>query len=112
MTPLFTWMRAVLLFYRGIAPFTLGISVLLLGVALLPLLHEGQAIGVLLPRLVLLKLLTGPVVWYLTERTRPHQYWFYYNYLGMGRRRLWAGVGVLDTLVFLALARAVTVLYS
>jgi hypothetical protein len=60
----------------------------------------------LLPALVLIKLLTGPVVWYLAERMRPHQYWFYYN-LGLTRRRLWTGVAVLDTLLFVGAAVAV-----
>ncbi|HEX8504371.1 MAG TPA: hypothetical protein VF630_03305 [Hymenobacter sp.] len=38
---------------------------------------------------------------------RPHQYWFYYN-LGVSRRRLWAGVAVLDGLFF-AVATAATI---
>ena len=105
MTIVFAWLRAVGLFYRSVAPFTVGISVLMVGAGLLPALVEGVA-GGSLPLLVLLKLLTAPVVWYLAERTRPHQYWFYFN-LGISRRRLWAGVAAFDTLLFVALAEAV-----
>jgi hypothetical protein len=107
MTSLLTWMRAVGLFYRTIAPFTLGTSALLIGFVLVPLLFEGQDAGVLWPRLVLAKLLTGPAVWYLAEQMRPHQYWFYYN-LGVSRCRLWAGVALLDGLFF-AVATAATI---
>ena len=103
-------MRAILLFYRSVAPFTLGITALLVGAVLLPLLHEGLASGKL-PGLALAKLLTSPVVWYLAERTRPNQYWFYYN-LGVSRGRLWAGVVVLDGLIFLGIVLAVVRLYA
>ena len=106
---LVTRLRAVLLFYRGVAPFTVGISALILGAVLLPALLEGQAAG-LLPALLLVKLATGPVVWYLSERTRPHQYWFYYN-LGVSRRHLWVSVALLDGLLFLGLAGALRAAY-
>ena len=105
MTILLTWLRAVGLFYRSVAPFTVGISVLLVGAGLLPALAEGAAGGSRL-LLVLLKLVTMPVVWYLAEQARPHHYWFYFN-LGVSRQRLWAGVAALDTLLFVALAEAV-----
>ncbi|OGX84548.1 hypothetical protein BEN47_16160 [Hymenobacter lapidarius] len=95
----FTWLRAVLLFYRSIAPFMLGISGLILAAVLLPALHEGWGEG-LLPGLLLTKLATAPVVWYLSEQLRPGQYWFYFN-LGVSRRRLWSGVVALDGLLFL-----------
>jgi len=107
MTSAFIWLRAVGLFYRSVAPFTVGISVLIVGAGLLPALVEGGASGSR-PLLVLVKLATAPVVWYLAERTRPHQYWFYLN-LGISRRRLWAGAAALDTLLFVALAEAVRV---
>ncbi|HEX8659444.1 MAG TPA: hypothetical protein VF690_18030, partial [Hymenobacter sp.] len=76
----------MLLFYRGVAPFMLGLTALMLGGVLLPALREGSAQG-LLPGLVLGKLATAPVVWYLAEQMRPDQYWFYYN-LGVSRPRL------------------------
>ncbi len=90
---------AILLFYRSIAPFMLGISGLLLGALLVPALLEGRG-GGLLPALLLIKLATAPVVWYLSEQLRPGQYWFYFN-LNISRRRLWAGVVLLDGLVLL-----------
>ena len=105
---LFTWLRAVFLFYRTLAPFALGITGLLIGCVLVPLLHAGLASG-LLPKLLLAKLLTEPVVWYLSEQMRPDQYWFYYN-LGVPRKHLWAGVAVLDGLVFVGAATAATLL--
>ena len=105
MTFLLTQVRAGFLFYRSVAWFTMGVSALILGAVLLPAIAEDRASG-LLPALVLIKLLTGPVVWYLAERMRPHQYWFYYN-LGLTRRRLWAGVAVLDTLLFVGAAAVV-----
>ena len=107
MTFMLTWLRAVGLFYRSVAPFTVGLSALLVGAGLLPALFDGVAGGAL-PLLVLLKLGTAPVVWYLAERARPHQYWFYFN-LGISRHHLWAGVAVLDTLLFVALAEVVRV---
>lgn len=98
-----------MLFYRSVAPFTVGISALIIGGVLLPALREGQAAG-LLPALLLVKLATGPVVWYLSERARPHQYWFYHN-LGAARWHLWAGVAVCDGLLFLGLAGALRAAY-
>ena len=108
MTIFSTQLRAIGLFYRSVAPFTLGITGLLLGAVLVPLLLEGKASG-RLPALGLAKLLTAPVVWYLAERTRPNQYWFYFN-LGLSRRRLWAGVAFLDGLLFVGLVLAVQAL--
>lgn len=105
---LITQLRAVGLFYRSVAPFMLGVSALMLLAVLLPALHEGWG-GGLLPALLLIKLATAPVVWYLSEQLRPGQYWFYFN-LHMSRRRLWAGVVALDGGVFLGgalLVRAV-----
>ena len=99
MTVLVTHLRAIGLFYRGVAPFMLGISGLILGAVLLPALLEGWSAG-LLPGLLLTKLATAPVVWYLSEQMRPGQYWFYYN-LGVSRRRLWGGVVALDGTLFL-----------
>ena len=74
---------------------------LIIGFVLLPALHEGRARGVV-PALVLSKLATAPAVWYLSERTRPGQYWFYYN-LSVSRRFLRGGVAALDGLLFLGL---------
>lgn len=95
MTILATQLRAVGLFYRSVAPFMLGVS----GLLLLPALREGWS-GGLLPALLLIKLTTAPVVWYLSEQLRPGQYWFYFN-LHVSRRRLWSGVVALDGGVFL-----------
>jgi hypothetical protein len=105
-----TWLRAVLLFYRSVGVFTVAISGLILGKGLLPALLEGKGRGSLL-LLVLIKLLTQPVVWYLAESMRPHQYWFYFN-LGISRTSLWAGVVVLDTLLFIGLAVGLLALFS
>ena len=95
---LVTHLRAIGLFYRSVAPFMLGISGLILLAVLLPALHEGWGSG-LLPGLLLTKLATAPVVWYLSEQMRPNQYWFYFN-LGVSRRRLWGGVVALDCGLF------------
>lgn len=106
MTHWLIWLRAVLLFYRSVAPFMLLISALILWGVLLPAVLEGWAREGILPQLVLIKLTTGPVVWYLAEQMRPNQYWFYYN-LGVPRGRLWAGVAGLDGLLFLGLTTAI-----
>ena len=102
MTILATQLRAVGLFYRSIAPFMLGISGLLLLAVLLPALLEGFTRDLIF-RLLLAKLATAPVVWYLSEQLRPGQYWFYFN-LNISRRRLWAGVVALDAGLFLGSA--------
>ena len=99
MTILITQLRAVGLFYRSVAPFMLGISGLLLVAVLVPALLEGLTHG-LISRLLLAKLATAPVVWYLSEQLRPGQYWLYFN-LNVSRRRLWAGVVALDGALFL-----------
>jgi hypothetical protein len=99
MTILVTQLRAVGLFYRSVAPFMLGISGLLLLAVLVPALLEGFTHDLIF-RLLLAKLATAPVVWYLAEQLRPGQYWFYFN-LNMSRRRLWAGVVALDAVLFL-----------
>ena len=99
MTILITQLRAVGLFYRSVAPFMLGISGLLLLAVLVPALREGFTHGLIF-RLLLAKLATAPVVWYLSEQLRPGQYWFYFN-LNVSRRRLWAGVVALDGGLFL-----------
>ena len=99
MTTLTTQLRAVGLFYRSVAPFMLGISGLLLGAVLVPALLEGLAHDLVF-RLLLVKLATAPVVWYLSEQLRPGQYWFYFN-LNVSRRQLWAGVVALDGGLFL-----------
>ena len=102
MAILTTQLRAVGLFYRSVAPFMLGISGLLLGAVLVPALLEGFTHDLIF-RLLLAKLATAPVVWYLAEQLRPGQYWFYFN-LNMSRRRLWAGVVALDAALFLSTA--------
>lgn len=104
MTLLATQARAVLLFYRTVAAFMLGISALILLAVLLPALMEGWGAG-LLPAILLTKLATAPVVWYLSEQLRPDQYWFYFN-LNVPRQRLWGSVVALDGAVFLGGALA------
>ena len=96
-----TWLRAVGMFYRSVAPATLGITAVILGAGQLPALFEGVATGAV-PLLVLIKLLTLPAVWYLAERARPDQYWFFYN-LGISRAALWLGVALADTGLFIGL---------
>ena len=105
MTALATRLRAILLFYRSVAPFMLGVSALIVGGVLVPAMHDGLAVG-LVPGLVLLKLATGPVVWYLSERMQSNQYWFYYN-LGLSRRFLWVSIVLLDGALFLGIATLV-----
>ena len=108
MNILVTQIRAVGLFYRSVAPFMLGISGLLLCAVLVPALLEGLTHDLIF-RLLLAKLATAPVVWYLSEQLRPGQYWFYFN-LNMSRRRLWGAVITLDGILFLGgamLVRAV-----
>ena len=102
MNLLVTRLRAVWLLYRSVAPFMVGISALILLIILWPALHEGWASGLLL-KLLLIKLVTGPAAWYLSEQLRPNQYWFYFN-LGASRRFLWAGLILLDSFLFLGLA--------
>ena len=97
-----TRLRAVVLFYRSTAPFTLGITGLIIGcVQLLGLLMGWAKFSLL--TLLFIKLLTAPAVWYLSEQQRPHQYWFYFN-MGLSRSVLWGAVVGLDALLFLALS--------
>jgi hypothetical protein len=105
MSLVFTRLRAVLVFYRSVAPFMLGCSALLIGAVQVPSLLEGITTGVP-PLLVLVKVLVDGAVWYLAEQMRPNQYWLYYN-LGMSRPFLWLSVGVLDGGLFLLAALAV-----
>ena len=96
---LLTRLRATLLFYRSVAPFMLGISGLLLSAVLVPALLEGFTHDLVF-RLLLVKLATAPVVWYLAEQLRPGQYWFYFN-LNIARGPLWMSVVALDAGLFL-----------
>ena len=108
MTILVNQLRAVGLFYRSVAPFMLGISGLLLLAVMVPALLEGFTHDLVL-RLLLAKLATAPVVWYLSEQLRPGQYWFYFN-LHISRWQLWISVVALDGGLFLGgalLVRAV-----
>ncbi|MFC6225748.1 hypothetical protein ACFP2F_21055 [Hymenobacter artigasi] len=99
MNLLLTQVRATLLFYRSVAPFMLGVSGLLLGAAMVSAMQEGFTRNLVF-RLLLLKLATAPVVWYLSEQLRPGQYWFYFN-LHISRRQLWASMVGLDAALFL-----------
>jgi len=110
MNSLVTRLWAVGLFYRSVAPFMVGISVLILLVVLWPALHEGWASGLLL-KLLLVKLITAPAAWYLSEQMRPDQYWFYFN-LGVSRRFLWLGLVLLDVGLFLGVARALVAAFA
>jgi hypothetical protein len=110
MTLLLTRLRATLLFYRSVAPFMAGISGLLLLAVLVPALLEGFTHDLIF-RLLLAKLATAPVVWYLAEQQRPGQYWFYFN-LNISRRQLWTGVVALDAGLFLGSALLVRAVLS
>jgi hypothetical protein len=105
MSLILTRLRAVLVFYRSVAPFMLGCSALLIGAVQVASQLEGTTTGVP-PLLVFVKLLTDGAVWYLADQMRPNQYWLYYN-LGMSRRFLWLSVAVLDGGLFLLVALAV-----
>ncbi len=95
------YLRATALFYRTVVPFTLVASLLVL----LMLLPFG---GLRWPSTLLLcKLATFPLVWYLTQQLRPHQYWLYLN-LSVRPWQLWLAVGALDTLGFWALLAALS----
>ncbi|SNR64390.1 MULTISPECIES: hypothetical protein [Hymenobacter] len=94
-----TYLRALGLFYRTVAPFTVVFSLLIFAAA---------AVGPfptwplpLTAGLLLTKLGTFLVIWYLSAQLRPHQYWFYLN-LHIAPWQLWAGVLVADTLLFSA----------
>jgi hypothetical protein len=84
---------AALRFYRSVAPFSLGVTLVMAGL-LLPFRHEPNY-GVPL----LLKLLTWPALPYLQERMRPHHRWWWHN-LGYTRRQLWVSAFGVDMLVF------------
>ena len=111
MALLLTCLRAALLFYRSVTPLMLLISALILWWVLRPALLEGWARAGILPQLVLIKLMTGPVVWCLAERMRPNQYWLYYN-MGVSRRLVWGSVAVLDGLLFSGLLLAPNACYA
>ncbi|TGE06666.1 hypothetical protein [Hymenobacter fodinae] len=94
-----TYLRALGLFYRTVAPFAVVFSLLIFAVAAVgpfPNWPLPLTLG-----LVLTKLSTFSVIWYLSEQLRPHQYWLYLN-LHIAPWQLWAGVIVADTLLFSA----------
>jgi hypothetical protein len=102
--------RAVFLFYRGVAPFMLGTTGLFIGCVQLPCLLAGWT-RFALPTLLFFKLLVTPAVWYLSEQQRPHQYWLYFN-MGLSRSTLWGSVVGLDGLLFLACAAGLNKLFA
>ncbi len=93
-----TYLRALRLFYRTVVPFTGVASVFIIGTAIM----FGNWPMQLRLALVLMKLSTFPVIWYLSEQLRPHQYWLYLN-LHLAPWQLWAAVVALDTLGFCGL---------
>lgn len=100
--------HAIRLFYSSVAPALMGLSALIFLLGQLPPLLAGHAAS--LGRLVMLKLLAAPAVWYLSEQTKPHQYWLYFN-MGLSRRALWGTVIGLDTLLFAGVAAGINYLY-
>jgi hypothetical protein len=104
------WLQAIAIFYRSIAPAMLSVTAAMLWLLWPSALGQGSDPGRLVG-LVLLKLGSVPVAWYLTEQARPHQYWFYFN-MGVPRWGLWAGVAVLDVLLLVGLATLLQVLVS
>ncbi|MGI4875015.1 MAG: hypothetical protein ACRYFX_27990 [Janthinobacterium lividum] len=107
MKPASRW-RALWLFYRSVAPALAGISLLVFGLAQLPTLADGHPAS--LVKLLVLKVLVTPAAWYLSERTRPHQYWLYLN-LGLSRRVLWGSAIGLDALLFAGAAAGINSLF-
>jgi hypothetical protein len=94
--------RALFLFYRTLLPSLSLFSLLILGTSV----PYGNWPLQLSASVLLMKLVTFPLVWYLSERMRPHQYWLYLN-LHIAPWQLWAGVVLLDTLAFSAIVRVV-----
>lgn len=93
-------LRAVGLFYRAVAPASIG-TTLLMALVLLEF-RDAPNYGVPL----LLKLLTWPPLLYLRERLRPHARWWWHN-LGYSRRQLWGAIFGLDMLLFGLMLRLV-----
>jgi hypothetical protein len=83
------------LFYRTQFPALSLFSLLILGTSIpfgnWPLHLSGSTL--------LMKLVTFPVVWYLSGQMRPNQYWLYLN-LHITPWQLWLGVVLLDAVVF------------
>lgn len=92
-----TYLRALGLFYRTVALFTALFSLLVVGAAVAG--PFGKWPLPLTSGLLLTKLGTFPVIWYLSEQLRPHQYWLYLN-LHVAPWQLWAGIVAADTVVF------------
>jgi hypothetical protein len=92
-----TYLRALGLFYRTVALFTALFSLLVVGASVVG--AFGKWPLPLTAGLLLTKLGTFPAVWYLSEQLRPHQYWLYLN-MHIAPWQLWAGIVVLDTVVF------------
>lgn len=97
--------RAVGLFYQRMLPLTSLGSGLILGSAVmfgnwpLPL-----RLGVLL-----MKLSTFPLAWYIGQRTWPHQHWLYRN-LHLAQWQLWAPLVVVNTVGLAALVKLLQLL--
>lgn len=91
------YLRALYSFYRTLTPSLVVFSLLIIGTSIpfgnWPLRLEGSVLC--------MKLVTFPLVWYLSEQLRPHQYWLYLN-LHIAPWHLWAGIVLLDTALFSA----------
>ncbi|NVO85148.1 hypothetical protein [Hymenobacter terrestris] len=87
--------RAVGLFYQRLLPLTSLGSGLILGSAVL----FGNWPLPLNASVVLMKLSTFPLIWYVGQRTWPDQHWFYRN-LHLAQWQLWAPLVVFDTVGF------------
>ncbi len=89
------YLRALSLFYRSVMPFVVAFSLLIIGTSI-PFGNWPLQLG---GAVLFMKLITFPVIKYLSEQRRPHQYWLYLN-LHIVPWHLWAGIVVLDTALF------------
>lgn len=87
--------RALFLFYRTQFSALSLFSLLILGTSV-PFGNWPLQLGV---SVLLMKLVTFPVVWYLSGQMRPNQYWLYLN-LHIAPWQLWVGIVLLDTGLF------------
>ena len=99
------YLRAVWLFYRSLLLFNLPFSLLVFGAAAM----FGNWPPQLTVATLVCKLVTFPVVWYLSGQMRPHQYWLYLN-LHLRPWWLWAGVVMLDLTLCATLVKLLSLL--
>lgn len=88
------YLRPLGLYYQSVAPFTLGVSGLILAAPLLLDNPFPGPLGVGLGQ----QLASVPVLIYLIGQFRPQQYWLYRN-LHLAPWQLWTGVTLLNLVV-------------